>query len=189
MARRTRDSRGGVFGDDIQAFHHARNNLVLEPGVQVFRVLAENCQVHRYVRKPRLEPGKHPHGTGIEAEFLAQLNVDALVAAADGCGGRAFESDTAHLKGGENLTRQQRAVFFERIQAGFDALPFDFHAGGIYRAHRRFCNFWANAVAWDEGYLMGHSFYYKGGGAVGPELGSRAPQDGGDADAPPWHSR
>jgi hypothetical protein len=41
-----RDPRRRPLGDDLQAFDHAGHDLVFEAGVEIFRVLAHDDQVH-----------------------------------------------------------------------------------------------------------------------------------------------
>ncbi len=74
---------------------NARDHFVLESGVQVFSVFAENDHVDRHALKPRFQAGQHAHGAevGVEIELSAQRDVDAFVAAADGRGGGALEAD------------------------------------------------------------------------------------------------
>src|SRR5260370_25557536 len=39
-------SRGGFFSNDFQAFDHARDDFMLEAGIQVLSVFADKNQVH-----------------------------------------------------------------------------------------------------------------------------------------------
>ncbi len=54
------DARGSLFGDDLEAFDHAGNDFVLEAGVQVFGIFADEHDVH--VFKARLDAGDVFHG-------------------------------------------------------------------------------------------------------------------------------
>ena len=161
---RARDAHRGVVGDDFEAFDDTRDDFVFQPGVQVFGILTKDGEVDRHIVIARFQTRKHAHGPeiGIEAELLAKLHVDALMASADRSGGRALQSDSADFEGSEDFARQQFAVFFERAETGFDTLPFNRGAGGVDGANGGFGHFGADAVAGNKGYLMGHSFYYKG---------------------------
>ena len=48
------------------------------------------------------------------------------------------------------------ALLGQRAQSGFDTLPFDRHAGGVYRAHARVGYFGSESVAGDECNQVGH---------------------------------
>ena len=58
LESRARNPQGGVFGDDLEALHHARNHFVLQAGVKVLGVLAENGDVEREIVEARLEAGQ-----------------------------------------------------------------------------------------------------------------------------------
>ena len=46
---RPRNLHGGVAGDDLEALHHARDHFMLQAGVEVLGVLAEDRQVDGHV--------------------------------------------------------------------------------------------------------------------------------------------
>ena len=122
----------------------------------------------RQVVKARLQAGQHAHRAEIDvqAQLLAQRHVDALVAAADGRGGGALQAHARHFERGEHFVGNQLAVFGQGAHAGFHALPFDGHAGGLYGAHGGFRNFRSDSVAGDQRDLVGHHSYYKVGGLM-----------------------
>ena len=67
-----RDARGGLLGDDLQALDDARHDLVLEAGVQVLGVLADDDHVD--VVEPALDARQVAHRAQVrvEVERLAQ---------------------------------------------------------------------------------------------------------------------
>ena len=67
----------------------------------------------------------HRAEVDVEPQFLAQHDVDALVAAADGRGGGALQPDARHLERSENVVGQQLALLGERPRSGIHAFPFD----------------------------------------------------------------
>ena len=91
---------------------------------------------------------------GEELELLAQGNVDALEAAADGCGDRALESDLVTLDGIAERGRNIFAVDFEGLSAGGKALPAEFDAGGFKDADDGLRNFGTDAVAGNKSYFV-----------------------------------
>ena len=119
--------RGRLLRDDLQALHHAGHHFVFQAGIEILGVLAEDGQVERQIVEARLQAGQHAHRTKVrvEAELLAQRHVDALVSAADGRGGGTLEPDARHFERSEDVVGNQLALFGERADAGFDALPFD----------------------------------------------------------------
>ena len=184
--------RGGLLGDDLQALHHAGHHFVLQAGIEILGVLAEDGQIERQIVEARLEAGQHAHRAEIrvEAELLAQRHVDALVSAADRGGGGSFEADARHFERSEDIVGNQLALFGERAHAGFDALPFDGDAGGVHSAYGSVGNFGSNAVAGDESDLVGHHIaIIKLGVDLVPDWASERRRHGGDATSPARHSR
>jgi hypothetical protein len=160
------DSRRGVAGNDFEAFDHPWDDLMLEAGVKVLRILTKDRDVDRQVMKAGLQTRQHADGPeiGVETELLAQRDIDALVAAADGSRGGALEADAVRLQGGENVVWDQLSLLGKRSRPGLDAFPLDRNAGRLDRAHRGIGHFGSDAVAGYERYLMSHHRYYKVGG-------------------------
>ena len=163
LERGARNPQGSVFGDDLEALHHARNHFVLQAGVEVLGVLAEDGDVEREIVEARLEAGQRDDGAEVDVqpEFLAQGDVDALVAAADGGGGGALQPDARHFERSENVVGQQLALLGQGARAGIDAFPFDAGAGRLHRARSRIGHFGPDAVAGNQRDLMSHHRYYK----------------------------
>src|SRR6267154_4624861 len=112
--------------------------LVLDPGVDVFDVLAENDDVelagilHR--RRDALEVA-HRSDTGVEVEDLAQRDVERTDAAADRRGQRSLDRDAMLANHAEGFFGEPAAGLVE----GFLACQ---HLAPRYAAlaARRFCN-------------------------------------------------
>ena len=167
------------------------HHFVLQARVQVLGVLAKDRKVERQVVKSRLQTGQHPHRPEIriQAQLLAQRDIDALVSAADRRGGRALQSDARDFERREDVVGNQLPVFGQRARAGLDAVPFDRDAGRVHGANCGFGYFRSDSVAGDEGNLVGHHSYYRVGGVLDSRLGSGATRNGGDATAQARHSR
>ncbi len=67
-----RDARRRRLGDDLQALDHARHHLVLEPGVEVLGVLADDDEVDVLVARRHRRDVPHRPQVGVEVERLAQ---------------------------------------------------------------------------------------------------------------------
>ena len=149
------DARGGFLGDDLQALHHAGHDFVLDAGVQALGVLADDDQVHVGVARRDVRKIADGAEVGVQLEALAQGDVDAGKAAADGRGDGALERDMGALEGVNQFLGKILVVLLESIGAGFLALPLKLHPGGFEDAHRGRGDLGANAVAGDEGDSVG----------------------------------
>src|ERR1700686_1799287 len=80
---KTRNARGGLLGNNLQALDHPGDNFVLESRVQAIRILPNDDEV--YVRIARGDVGQIANRTevGVELELLPQGDVDAGKAAAN----------------------------------------------------------------------------------------------------------
>jgi hypothetical protein len=78
-----RDAGRGLVGDDLQALDDPGYHLVLEPGIQVLRVLAHDHQVDPLVARRHRRDVPHRPQVREQIERLAQADVDAAEAAAD----------------------------------------------------------------------------------------------------------
>ena len=72
---------------------------MLQAGIEILRVLAKDEHVHRHVMEARFQTRQHAHGAKvhIQAEFLAQSDVDALMPARDWRSGRPLQTDVRVL--------------------------------------------------------------------------------------------
>ena len=86
------DTRRALFGDHLDAFDYARDDLVLEADVFAFGIFADDDQVD--AGPLRFQAGKildRPE-IGEKVKFLAQRDVDAFKTAANGRGHRPFKA-------------------------------------------------------------------------------------------------
>ena len=96
---------------------------VLEAGVEVFGVLADDDQVDAAeARRHRRQVPDRPQ-VGVEVERLAQADVDAGEALADRRRDRALQRDLVARDRIEQRLRQRRAVFLHRLGAGRERFP------------------------------------------------------------------
>ena len=152
----SRDPRRRLLGDDLQALDHAGHDLVLEPGVEILGVLADDDQVDvgEAARDARQVP--HRPEVGVEVERLAQPDVDAGEAFADRRRDRPLQRDLVALDRVEQRRRQRLAEPLERDHAGVVALPLDVDARRLEDPDDRLGDFRADAVAGDERDGVGH---------------------------------
>ena len=107
LEREPRDPRRRALGDDLQALDDAGHDLVLEAGVQILGVLADDHQVD--AREPRRHARQVPDRpqVRVEIERLAQPDVDAREPFRDRRRHRALERDLVPADRLEELDRQR----------------------------------------------------------------------------------
>ncbi len=112
-----RDARRSLLRDDLQAFHHTGDDLVLQPGVQTLGILAHDDEI--YIGITRGNMRQIPNGTEIriQLKFPAQRNVDAGKPAAHRRGHRALQTHASALDRLKRIFRDVFTVLFERIGA------------------------------------------------------------------------
>ena len=93
----------------------------------------------------------------VELETLAQFDVDAGKSAADRGGYRTFQAHTRALDRVVECFRDVFLVFFVRLSAGFETLPFELDAGCFENTNGGAGNFGADAVTGNEGDFVCHS--------------------------------
>ena len=119
----SRDLRRRLLGDDLQALDDAGHDDVLEAGVEVLGVLADDDEVDACeARRHRRQVPDRPQ-VGVEIERLAQADVDAGEALADRRRDRALQRDLVPADRIEQRLRQRRAVFLDAPRAGRERLP------------------------------------------------------------------
>ena len=149
--------RGCPRGDDLQAFDDARHDLVFDPGIQVFGVLAHDYEIDVF------EPGGHarelPHWpeVGIKVQRLAQTDVHAREAFGDGRRGGSLQRDLVSANRLNEVRWQCLAHLFERRHARDVPFPFDCHSRRLENAENGFGDFRADAVAGDQSNGVGHT--------------------------------
>ena len=150
------DARRAFFGDHLDALHHAGNDLVLQPHVLALGVFAHDDQVHAGPMRFQAGQVLDRAEVGEEVELLAQGDVDALEAAADGRSHRPLQRHAVALdrlveRGGNVL-----AVDLEGLGPGGKALPLQLDAGGFENANDRLRDLRPDAVAGNQRYLVRH---------------------------------
>jgi hypothetical protein len=125
--------------------------LVLDSGVEILRVLADDHEVDLVIE--RADPGIELARTHlrVEVERLAQADVDRPEASADRCRDRAFQR---HAVAPDRLQRRlgQRvaAVLIHHVGSCRHYVPLELDAGRLEHAARRLRQFRTGAVARDE---------------------------------------
>ena len=135
----------------------SRPDHVLDAGVQVLGVLADDDQVDVVVA--RLD-ARHRLGgaqVGVQPERLAKPDVDAPEPAADRGGDRALEPDLRPPHRLEDGVRERGAMGRDSRFAGLHGLPFEADPGRIEDTGRRLRQLRTDAVAWDERHTVGHA--------------------------------
>ena len=150
------DPLGRGAGDDLDALGGVRADHVLDARVQVLGVLAHDHEVDVLVA--RLE-ALHRAGraqVGVQAERLAERDVDAPEALADGRRDRALERDLVAPDRLEDVLRERRPVLGHDGLAGVLDLPLERHARGVEDAPGGLRQLGPDAVAGDQGDRVGH---------------------------------
>ena len=140
-----------------------RAGLVLDAGVDVLGVLAEDDHVHVFGALDgaghALEVLDGAHA-GVQVEFLAQRDVDGADAGADRGGQRALDAEQVLAEGVQGALGQPLvgAVHLQALLTGVDFHPLDLLLaavgdldGGVEDADAGFPDVGAGAVALDEG--------------------------------------
>ncbi len=125
------DPLGGNSGDDLDALGRVRRDHVLDAGVEILRVLADDHEVDVVVA--RLQALDRPRRTEIcvQAKGLAKGDVDAPEAAPNRGRDRALEGDLVPADRLEDVVRERRAVLGDDGLAGVHRLPFELDSGGV----------------------------------------------------------
>jgi hypothetical protein len=150
------DPLGGGAGDDLDALRGIGPDHVLDPGVEVLGVLADDDEVDVLVA--RLQPpdaARRPE-IGVQPERLAEGHVDAPEALADRGRDRALERHSVTPDRLEDVLRQGRPVLGDAGLAGLDLLPLELHTGGVEDAPGCLRQLRSDAVAGDQRHSMGH---------------------------------
>ena len=130
---------------------------MLDAGVQVLGVLADDHEVDVLVAGLEALDGASGPEVRVQAERLAQRDVDAPEALADRRRDRPLEGDLVAPDRLEDVFRERRPVLGHDGLAGVDDLPFERDARGVEDAAGRLRQLRADAVAGDEGDSVGHA--------------------------------
>src|SRR5712692_5921917 len=88
-----RDAETGLFADDLEAFDHARNHFVLQPGIEALGVFPKDHQVDGQVGEAAPDAWQPADRAkiGVKIEDFPKRHVDAGKAAADRRGKRTLQ--------------------------------------------------------------------------------------------------
>ena len=125
-----RDPGRGLLGDDLQALDDARHDLVLEAGVEILGVLADDDQIDVLEAARHAGEVAHRAQVGVEVERLAQPDVDAGEALADRRRHRPLQRHLVRPDRVEQRHRQRLSVLLEGDDAGVLPVPVDVETGG-----------------------------------------------------------
>ena len=153
----TRDAGGSLFGDDLDALDHSGNHFVFDAGVKSFRIFANDDQIDSRIARGNMRQVADRPEVGEEFEALAQFDVDAGEAAADGRSHRTLQSDAGALDRFAEFFGNVFVVLLKGFGAGGEAFPFEFDASSFEHANRGLDDFRADAVAGNESYFVGRS--------------------------------
>src|SRR5882724_2090895 len=153
-----RNARRSAFGDDFQAFNDSRHDFMLQAGIKVFRIFANDHDV--YVFKARFKSRKILDGAKVRVEIksLAQSDVHAGSAAGDGGGHRAFQCNAVTAHGLDCCLVQDLSCIAGAGAVGpcVDLFPIDLNAGRFQNAPCRARDFRADAFARQKRDLVSH---------------------------------
>ena len=130
--------------------------LVLDAGVQVLGVLAHDHEVDVVVARAHARVRLAGAQAGVEAELVAQRDVDRAEAGADRRRDRAFQRDLVRLDRRERLLRQRRAGLLHHVDARLAHVPVELDAGRLEHPAGRLGQLGAGAVARNQGHAVGH---------------------------------
>ena len=123
------DARRRLLRDQLDGLHHAADDLVLDARVLALRVLADGDEVDVVVeRLVALDRLARPH-VGVEAEFLAERQVEGAEALADGRHERALEADLVPVDGVDGLLGDAHRAVGVLHRRHVHRLPLDWHVG------------------------------------------------------------
>ncbi len=147
--------RGGA-GDDLDALGGVGADHVLDPGVQVLGVLADDHEIDVLVARVEALHRSRRAQVRVEVERLPKRHVDAPKPLADRRGDGALEGDPVALDRLEDVIRERRAVLGDDSLPGVDDLPFEGNARGVEDTTGCLRQLRPDAVAGDQGDAMGH---------------------------------
>ena len=126
------------------------NDLVLEAGVEILGVLADDDQID--VGEACVHTGNVPHGPEVRVQIqrLPQADVDARESFRDRRRHRALERDLVAADRVEERAGQRLVVALERGDSRVVAFPLDVDAGRLEDADDGGGDFRPDAVAWNE---------------------------------------
>ena len=124
---------------------------MLQAGIEVFRVLPDDDQVH--VPKTGLDSRQIPDGAkiGVKPQPLSQADVDAGEPAGDGRGNGPLEGHPVLANGLQQAVGKVDSVALQGCSSGIDGLPLHVDAGRLNHFGGCLSDFRSNAVSGDQG--------------------------------------
>ena len=131
--------------------------LVLDPGVEVFGVLADDDQVDFVETRSHARIGLARADLPVEVEALAEGDVHGPEADSDRCRDRPLEGNAGLANRVEDLVGQRiAAVFVHDVRACLSNVPVEVDARRLEDAAGGLRQLGAGSVAWDQNHLVGH---------------------------------
>ena len=152
--------------DAVDQFGSGRlGGLELDARIQVFGVFADDDQVDRSVTE------KGPHARVVlarsnarkQAQFLAQMNVDAAEAGAHGRGDGGLQGTACTANAGHRGLGQGRAAPLHHVGARLLNVPVDRRAGCVDATACRVGQFRPYAVTGNQRHFVSHDLRYPAG--------------------------
>ena len=150
-----RDALAAGAGDDLDGFRRVLAHHVLDPGIEVLGVLADDHQVDTFVARSHAGDGDCRPQVRVEVELLTQPHVHAAEARAHRGGDGAFDGHLRVFHGVDDGLGQRGAVLFHHVGAGFHVDPFDLNARRCHGHLGRRHDLGADPVAGDTGDPVG----------------------------------
>src|SRR6185436_7368059 len=150
--------------DQLEALGDARRLHVLDAGVQILDVLADDDDVQLAAGERGLNAGQLAHGTdvAVRLEQCAQSDVGAPISVADRRLEGAFEDDAIPFDGLNRVFGNTRYYsLLECAGAGFALFEFDGGAGRLYDRDCCINNLWPDPIAREYGYLSFRSCHQR----------------------------
>src|SRR5262249_7097578 len=133
-----------------------RPRLELDARVEILRVLAHDHDVDILVARADARVGLTGAQARIEAELVAQGDVDRPEAGADRSRDRPLESDPRLLDRGERLGGKRRSGLLHHLDPRLADLPVELDPGRLEYATRRFGQLGTGPIARDQGHSVRH---------------------------------
>jgi hypothetical protein len=147
--------RGGP-SDDLDALRSVRADHVLDAGVKVLGVLANDDEIHVLVAGPQTGDRPDRPEIRVKAKRLAQSHVDGPEALADRCRDGSLDGDLVAQDRVEDVLRKRGPLLRHHRLSGFDDLPIELDTGGVEDPPGCLGQLGADAVSRNERHCLGH---------------------------------
>ncbi len=163
-------------GDDLYALGRVRTDHVLDAGVEVLSVLADDDQVHGVISGLEARDGPDRAQVGVQAEGLAEGHVHRPEAFSDRRRDGALDRDLVAQNRVEDVLREGRPLLRHDRFAGFDDLPIELDTRGVEDSPGCLGQFGADAVSGNQGHCLSHARDCSG--MTWPEIQDRLSREG-----------